>query len=73
MGQTCQDDTRTELSRPGEHGLTTRIVEKGIQQHILHMLMDKSLVEMYKHIIVYVLETAINKVEQGVFLLDLLR
>ena len=32
MGQTCQDDTRTELSRPGEPGLTTRMVEKGIQQ-----------------------------------------
>ena len=32
MGQTRQDDTRTELSRPGEPGLTTRIVEKGIQQ-----------------------------------------
>ena len=34
MGQTCQDDTRTELSRPGEPGLTTRIVEKGIQQQL---------------------------------------
>ena len=32
MGQTGQDDTRTELSRPGEPGLTTRMVEKGIQQ-----------------------------------------
>ena len=32
MGQTRQDDTRTELSRPGEPGLTTRMVEKGIQQ-----------------------------------------
>ena len=31
MGQTCQDDTRTELSRPGEPGLT-RMVKKGIQQ-----------------------------------------
>ena len=32
MGQTRQDDTRIELSRPGEPGLTTRMVEKGIQQ-----------------------------------------
>ena len=32
MGQTRQDDTRTELSRPGEPGLTTRMAEKGIQQ-----------------------------------------
>ena len=32
MGQTRQYDTRTELSRPGEPGLTTRMVEKGIQQ-----------------------------------------
>ena len=32
MGQTRQDDMRTELSRPGEPGLTTRMVEKGIQQ-----------------------------------------
>ena len=32
MGQTCQDDTRTELSRPGEPDLTTRMVEKDIQQ-----------------------------------------
>ena len=32
MGETRQDDTRTELSRPGEPGLTTRMVEKGIQQ-----------------------------------------
>ena len=31
MGQTCQDDTRTELSKPGEPGLTTMMVEKGIQ------------------------------------------
>ena len=31
MGQTRHDDTRTELSRPGEPGLTTRMVEKGIQ------------------------------------------
>ena len=29
MGQTCQDDTRT---RPREPGLTTRMVERGIQQ-----------------------------------------
>ena len=34
MGQTRQEDTRTELSRPGEPGLTTRIVEKGIQHHV---------------------------------------
>ena len=33
MGQSCQDDTRTELSRPGKPGLTTRTVEKNIQQH----------------------------------------
>ena len=26
MGQTCQDDTRTEISRPGKPGLTTRMV-----------------------------------------------
>ena len=32
MGQIRQDDTRTELSRPGEPGLTTRMVEKGIHQ-----------------------------------------
>ena len=32
MGQTRQDDRRTELSRPKEAGLTTRKVEKGIQQ-----------------------------------------
>ena len=32
MGQTRQDNTRTELSRPGEPGLTMRMVEKGIQQ-----------------------------------------
>ena len=32
MGQTYQDDTSTELSRPGKPGLTTRMVEKGIQQ-----------------------------------------
>ena len=25
MGQTCQDDTRTELSRPGEPGMPTPI------------------------------------------------
>ena len=37
MGQTCQDDTKTVLSRPGEPGLTTRMVEKGIQQqHTQH-------------------------------------
>ena len=33
MVQTCQDDTSTELSGPGEPGLTMRMVEKGIQQH----------------------------------------
>ena len=32
MGQTRQDDTRIELYRPGQPGLTTRIVEKVIQQ-----------------------------------------
>ena len=32
MGQTRQDDMRTELSSPGEPGLTTRMVEKGKQQ-----------------------------------------
>ena len=32
MGQSRQDATRTELSRPEEPGLTTRMVEKGIQQ-----------------------------------------
>ena len=31
-GKTCQDDTRIELSRPGEPGLTTRMVENSIQQ-----------------------------------------
>ena len=31
MAQICQDDTRIELSRPGEPGLTTRMVEKCIQ------------------------------------------
>ena len=36
MGQTRKDDTRTELSRPGEPGLTTRMVEKGIQQQQTH-------------------------------------
>ena len=30
--QPLHNDTRTELSRPGEPGLTTRMVEKGIQQ-----------------------------------------
>ena len=39
MGQTCQDDT-TELSRPGEPGLTTRMVEKGIQQHGLENVLQ---------------------------------
>ena len=34
MGQTRQNDTRTELSRPGERGLTTRMGERGIQQHL---------------------------------------
>ena len=29
MVQTCQDDTSTELSGPGEPGLTMRMVEKG--------------------------------------------
>ena len=37
MGQTCQDDTRTELSRPGEPALTTRMVEKGIEQQQLRI------------------------------------
>ena len=32
MEQTCQDDTRTELSRPGEAGITTRMGENAIQQ-----------------------------------------
>ena len=32
MGQTRQDDTKTELSRPGEPGLTAKMVEKSIQQ-----------------------------------------
>ena len=40
MGQTCQDDTRTELSRPGEPGLMTRMVEKDIQQQH-HMRLSK--------------------------------
>ena len=38
MGQTRQDDTRTELSRPGEPGVTTRMVEKDIQQQQPEML-----------------------------------
>ena len=29
---TYQDDSRTELSRPREPGLTKRMVEKGLQQ-----------------------------------------
>ena len=33
MEQTCQGDTRTELSKPGEPGITMSMVEKGIQQH----------------------------------------
>ena len=42
MGQTRQNDMRTELSRPGEPGLTTRMVEKGIQQqHGLRILIWK--------------------------------
>ena len=40
MGQTRQDDTRTELSRPGEPGLTTRMVEKGIQQQQKAFVVD---------------------------------
>ena len=32
MEQTCEDGTRIELSRPGERVITTRMVEKGIQQ-----------------------------------------
>ena len=32
MEHTCQDYTRTELSRAREIGITTRMVEKGIQQ-----------------------------------------
>ena len=32
MGQTCQDDTIAAHFRPGEPGLTTRMVENGIQQ-----------------------------------------
>ena len=31
---------------------------------------DESLIKMYKHIVVYVLETAMNKTEHGVRLLD---
>ena len=43
MGQTRQDDTRTELSRPGEPGLTTRIVEKGIQkQHVAERISSRN-------------------------------
>ena len=36
---------------------------------------DESLVEMYnyKHLVVYVLETAMNKTENGVCLLDFVR
>ena len=38
MGQTCQDDTRTEISRPGKPGLTRKMVEKGIQeQHDIYI------------------------------------
>ena len=35
MGQTWQDDARSQLSRPGEPGLTTTMVEKGMQQQQL--------------------------------------
>ena len=35
--------------------------------------MDVSLVEMYKHLVVYVLETAMNETEHGVRLLDFVR
>ena len=34
------------------------------------MWTDENLVEMYKHLVVYVLETAMNKTEHGVCLLD---
>ena len=37
------------------------------------MQTDESLVEMYKHLVVYVLETAMNKTEIGVCLLDFVR
>ena len=37
MGQTHQDDTRTELSKLGEPGLTTRLVEEGIQQQLIQV------------------------------------
>ena len=30
----CQYDTRTDLSRPGESGITTRMVEKDIPQQL---------------------------------------
>ena len=40
---------------------------------ILHVWTDKSLVEMYKHLVVHVLETAMNKAEHGVRLLDFVR
>ena len=35
MEQACQDDMRTVPSRSGETGITTRMVEKGIQQQQL--------------------------------------
>ena len=38
--------------------------------HTLDVWKDESLVEMYKHLVVYVLETAMNKTEHGVRLLD---
>ena len=37
------------------------------------MQADESLVEKYKHLVVYVLETAMNKTEQGVCLLEFVR
>ena len=55
MGQTCQDDTITELSRPIEPEIMTRMVEKGIQQEQLDHSRpsDKQLVDNLEYYVVY--------------------
>ena len=41
MEQTCQGDTRTQLCRPGEPAITTKMVEKVIQQQEHYLLLCK--------------------------------
>ena len=66
MGQTCQDDTRTEPSRPGESGLTTRMVEKNIQQqqqeqaNNVYTQSEKNIYTMFGHVCIRFISQSIN-------------